>query len=789
VRVSLLERKLVRDIGRRRWQFFAIVATVFLGVALFGASYDAYRNLTASYAELFRRTHFAALTADGGDPDAVAAALRDVDGVGAVQARRVADLPFRVGQRTFIGRLVGWMPGEEPAVNDVLLLSGTRPAAADGGGVVVERHMAEAFDLAPGDRFEVRTADGWQPLTVTGVGASPEYVWPARSRQEVFTLPDQFGVAFGAGDLVQALPPSSVTSEVVATTLGPPDDAGVLANLRRAALGAGAADTFTQAEQPSNATLDEDIQGFGEMSLLFPLMFLTAAGLATYVLLSRLILAQRQQVGLLLACGFGRRRVFLHYLGFGLLVGLLGAATGALAGLLLAGAITRVYTGVIGIPIAVVEFRPVTFLLGLAFGAVAGAVAALIPALRAARMSPAAAMSAATGSGTGSRSLLERAVPPLARLPARWRMVVRGIGRSRVRSVSTIVGVMIAVTLVLVSWAMIDTVGVLIDQQFGQAERQDAMLALPGGVTDAALGNVRALPGVAAAEPLARLEATIVHGDKRYSTSLMALPADTTMHRFLGAPPEGLRADGMLVGSALRALLSVDIGDEVTLVFPGLNRQATTTIGGFVDEPLGTLAYASDATVTSLLGAAGLEAATRAMNVRFDPGTDPRTVRHALGEVDGVAAVVDARAVQRTAESLMGLFYAFVGIMLALGAVMAFAVLFNLMAANIGERVTELASLRASGMRSGELSRIITAENVLLTVAGIVPGLVVGYLAAAEFMATFSSDLFSFELHVRPTTFVFTALGILAAALVSQAPILRSVRNIDIARVVRERAL
>jgi putative ABC transport system permease protein len=110
------------------------------------------------------------------------------------------------------------------------------------------------------------------------------------------------------------------------------------------------------------------------------------------------------------------------------------------------------------------------------------------------------------------------------------------------------------------------------------------------------------------------------------------------------------------------------------------------------------------------------------------------------------------------------------------------------MAANISERVTELASLRAAGMCGGELSRVITAENVLLTLAGIVPGLVVGYVAAAEFMASFSSDLFTFELAVRPTTFLFTALGVLAAALVSQVPILRAVRRIDIAAVVRERA-
>lgn len=786
--VSLLERKLLRDLGRRRWQFVAIVATVFLGVGLFGASYDAYNNLTASYQALFDRTGFAALTAEGGDPDTVAAALRAADGVSAVETRRVADLPFRVGERTFVGRLVGMPSGRRPAVNDVLFLSGQRPAADQADGVVIERHMADSFDLASGDTFEVRTPDGWQTVTVTGVAASPEYVWPARSRQEVFTLPDQFGVAFGARELVAGLPLQLVTSQVLVRTGAPADDPDVLARLRQVALAAGASDTFTRAEQPSNATLNEDIQGFGELSVLFPVMFLAAAGIATYVLLSRLILSQRQQVGLLLAVGFSRRRVFAHYLGFGLLIGLVGSVLGALAGLLLAGLITRVYTGVIGIPVAVVEIRPLTIMAGVVFGLVAGALSALVPAIRASRMSPAEAMSATIGTGVGARSMVERAFPALGRLPARWRMVVRGVGRSRVRSMTTIGGVMMAVTLVFVSWAMIDTVGFLIDRQFAGAERQDATLALPGSVSEASLARIEDVAGVAQAEPVTHLSVTLVNRDRRYSTTLAGLPVGTQMHRFLAAQPLAL-GHGLLVGSALREQLDLGVGDSVRLTFPQLGIDGTATVAGFVDEPLGTFAYLSRGELSGLIGRSAVQEATREVDVRFEPAADRPATLARLSDLDGIAAVVDARALQRSAESLMGLFYAFVGLMLALGAVMAFAVLFNLMAANIGERVTELAALRAAGMRGPELSRMITAENVLLTVAGILPGLVVGYLAALEFMASFSSDLFSFELHVQPMTFVFTAAGILLAAIVSQAPVLRTVRRIEIATVVRERAV
>src|SRR5690606_22366649 len=48
--------KLWRDLRRLRGPFIAVAVTSFLGVALFGTSYGAYRNLVASYDRLFEVT-------------------------------------------------------------------------------------------------------------------------------------------------------------------------------------------------------------------------------------------------------------------------------------------------------------------------------------------------------------------------------------------------------------------------------------------------------------------------------------------------------------------------------------------------------------------------------------------------------------------------------------------------------------------------------------------------------------------------------------------------------------
>jgi putative ABC transport system permease protein len=136
----------------------------------------------------------------------------------------------------------------------------------------------------------------------------------------------------------------------------------------------------------------------------------------------------------------------------------------------------------------------------------------------------------------------------------------------------------------------------------------------------------------------------------------------------------------------------------------------------------------------------------------------------------------------------MGLFYLFVGVMLIFGAVLAFALLFTTITVNMADRTVELATLRAAGVRQGQLARLVTIENLLTVGLSLLPGLLIGTLAARAFMASFSSDLFSFDLQVEPRTYVFAGLVIVLTALTSQFPALRAIGRLNLAETVRERS-
>ncbi len=798
--MTLLRRSMLRELRARRGPFLAVIVTVVLGVALFGASYDAFLNLTSSYEQLYAETRFATVTAVGGDVAAVSRSVAGIPGVTSTATRSVADTPIRVGSHQLLGRAIG-LPADGGAapVDDVLVLSGGRLDPAVPNGVLVERHMADHFGLEAGDTIEILGDGGWQPLQVLGTVFSPEYIWPARSRQEVFILPDDFGVVFAPEPLVAGLSPAAVQGQALA--YAPPEAAPAVTGPARAAmLGAGALDVMTQAEQPSNASLQADVSGFGELSLAFPAMFLGAAAFATFVLLGRMIASQRAVIGTLRANGMGRRAVVAHYTGYGVVVGLVGSVLGALLGAILAGVISTLYTGELGIPSRVTDVRPTTIAVGVAIGMLASVAAAFFPARHATSIGPAAAMRGIAPTGTGRESVLERLVPPVRRLPVRWRVALRGISRHPRRSLATIAGVVMASTLILASWGMIDTVNILLNRQFVDVSRQDASVYPSAPLTDAQLAQIREVEGVAAAEPAAEWSVAVASSTGSYLTQVVGFERDTTMHGFYG--PDGgavaLPDSGVLLGVALRDRLGVSAGDTVRLSLATQPGQAASAAGqavslevrvaGFVKEPLGTSAYASLPYLESVVGPPLTPALRNVAYVRFTPGAAHETVATGLRGVAGVAAVIDNRGLFDLMNQFLGLFYVFIGVMVVLGGILAFALIYNTLVASISERATEIAVLRTLGMPTSTISRLITGENLLLTAIGLVPGLVIGYAVSAVFMASFSSDMFRFDLEIQPTTILFTSLAIIVTGLLSQVPAMRAVRHLELGRIVRERA-
>ncbi|MFI1920225.1 ABC transporter permease [Nocardia sp. NPDC020380] len=777
----VLVKKILRDLRRRTAQVAAIAITVCLGVLLFVAGYDSFRNLESSYQQTYARLHFADFTATGGVSARIAAEVRGAPGVARVAVRTQADTPLSIGGAKLIGRVAGLIGGGPSAVNEISLAAGRLPDAAHPDAVVVEHHAAQTFGLHIGSGMRIFDGTAWHEVTVSGIAWSPEYLWPARSRQEVLGDPHGFAVIFAPQNQVERLAGRAGADQTL-VEMNSAATASERDQVVRLLRGAGAIDVQSQADQPSNAALHEDLAGFSELSVAFPALFLVAAAIAEYVLITRLVLTERPIIGTMLAMGARRRLVIGHYVGYGVGMAGLGTVLGVLGGFLATSAVTSAYTRAIGIPDTVVDHRVSTTTVAVLLGVLTGVVAGLVPAVAAARTAPAAAMR-----GDGLRPAHAGRWPRLSasrwRMPVVARMTLRSLSRGRRRTLATMTGTVLALVLILASVGMLTSMRSALHIQFGDVEREDATVIVSAPSNELA-AQLRSISGVRAVEPTSLTPVTLSAGSRSYSTTLTGLLPDTTMHGFRtpGGGSGRLPETGVLTGAAVARELGVSVGDTVTVttIF-GVPRPER--LAGLLDEPLGAFAYATETTATGIDGA-GLHGYL----LRFAPGSDRNALRAKVTGLPGVLAYDDTRAVQDQIDRFLGLFWAFIGAMLVFGAVLAFTVIYVTMTVSLAERTTELATLRAAGVPILRLTAALAAENLTATLAAVPFGLIAGYLAAWALLRSFTSDMFTFGLSFGVAAPVLAVLAVLAAAALSQLPAARSVERIDIARVVRERA-
>ncbi|WP_343577370.1 FtsX-like permease family protein [Mycobacterium sp.] len=754
---------------------------VAIGVAVFVAATDGYRNLDQSFAHAYAAQRMPDALISGPGVAEMRDRVRAMPGRPLVEVRHQADVGIRINGHALYGRAVGIPGATQPQVSTLEVRTGTLPSD---GQLLLEQHLVDHYRLHPGDHVELLGDHGWQTFAISGSALSTEYLWPARSSQEILTTPEDFGVVFVADKVVQNELPKPV-QQLAVFAQDRHDSRTLIAACSDLARSNGF-QFVPRDQQASFRTLEDDVTQFGALAKILPWLFLAAVILSTYVLLARIVAAQRAVIGTLVANGLSAAELRRHYLGYGLACATLGIPLGLVGGYLLGDWITTKYTEALKLPMHISSVHPLTYLLATVAAAAVALIAAVLPAEMAARMQPAEAMRVAPPAGGGGRrSFIERLLPAINHIPARWRMMLRAVLRNRRRTIFTVVGVAVSVILVMVFAGMRDTLPGMVHRQFGQIERQDGEVVL-SGPAQPILEALHKDPDVAAAELYSSSDVTVSTKHSRYETLMIGLDPQTRMHNFVAqAGANTLTADGVLLGVGLRDLLSIKVGDPITVTTSQPGHQITERVAGFVDEPFSPVVYISTARLRADAG----PVADNGVLVTLRMGSQARAAGDAIAAIPGVVAYRSTTALASTMRDAFSLYNTLVGIMLIFAGIMAAAMLYNAMSANIAERLGELSALHAEGMSAGMLTRLITSENLMLAIASVPLGIGCGAILADQLLATYQRLGYHLRLEMQPLTPITVACSIFAAALLAQLPALQRIRSIDLARVVRERAL
>ena len=778
--MTALDRKLLRDLRRSGGLIVAITSIMAVGVACYVALGFAYRNLSRAQRQYYADCRMADFSLEVKKvPVGELAAVARLPGVVDVRPRIqfFATVDLERTREPINGIVLSLPDRQEPTINGILLRRGGYFTDRRDNEVIVNEKFARFHGLAPGQWMHLILNNRRQELFIVGTAMSSEFTYLV-GPGAIMPDPEHLGVFYLKHSYAEEVfdfdgACNQVLGRLAANVRDRPDEV-----LRRAELLLDSYGVFTTvplADQPSNRFLSNEIQGLRAFGVIDPLIFLSVAALVLNVLMTRLTEQQRVIVGTLKALGYLDRQVFVHFLKFGLAIGVLGGMLGGGLGWWISAGMTGLYRRFFEFPTLTNRFYGDIFVEGMLVS-LACALAGSVHGARAVlRLEPAEAMRPRPPA-QGGTVWLERFRGAWGALGFPARMALRNLVRQRFRTMAGVFAAAMGAGMSVNALMLVEATQFLVDFQFQRVQRSDVDIEFKDELPRAALDEAQALPGVDRAEPLFNVGCEFVNGSHTRKGGITGLAPDARLTVPYDLSGQRLRipSAGLVMGRKLADLLQLKRGDLVEVrPTQGLREPHLVPVVEISDSYVGLAAYADIHYLSRMVHE---ELALSGVQLTADPR--PESLAALYRELKRMPRIqsVTARAdtIANVTETLIKNQRVFIGLLVLFAGVIFFGSVLNSSLISLAEREREVATLRVLGYTEWQVGHLFLRESALVNTLGTLAGMPLGYLLNWGITVAYDTDMFRIPV-VDPTrscliTFLLgTAFALLAHGIVQRA--------------------
>lgn len=500
---------------------------------------------------------------------------------------------------------------------------------------------------------------------------------------------------------------------------------------------------------------------------IFPVFFFLVAALVCVTTMNRMVEEQRTQIGVLKALGYGSGTIMSKYMIYSGAAAFLGCVCGFLLGTWAFPAIIWYVYGLMysSIPIVYVfdwKLAAVSMLVSLLCS-----VGTTWLSCRVELAQVAAQLMRPKAPKAGKRVFLEK-------IPILWRHLsflkkvsVRNIFRYKKRLFMMVLGISGCTALLVTGFGIKDSIAGVAAQQFTEIQIYDLGVSLKSAVDGDLERQLEELQSVGLENYLCVAETNMdIVTDKGVKSIYLVSGDPERMGEYLDMHTEsGERipypsaGEGVLTNK-LAKQYGIRPGDVIYLRDDEMNT-LSVTVTGIMENFVYNYVYISPETWEQ---AFGTEPERRTVYVDLAEGADAHKLSAALMNLEQAASVTVNADTMKQIGTMMESLDIIVAVIIVCAGGLAFIVLYNLTNINITERVREIATVKVLGFYKKETAGYVFRENILLTVLGMLLGLVLGNFLHAFVMNEIQVDMIAFETRIKPLSFLYSGLLTLAFA-------------------------
>lgn len=520
---------------------------------------------------------------------------------------------------------------------------------------------------------------------------------------------------------------------------------------------------------------------------IFPVVLYLVAAMVTFTTMTRFVDEERTNAGIFKALGYRTRDIILKFVLYGFFAGTIGTLLGTLLGhYFLSGIISNIITQgmVIGESREYFYGDMTLIALGLSF------VASVLPAYWVSRKElkeEANLLLLPKPPVSGSKIFLERLHFIWKRLSFTHKVTARNLFRYKQRMLMTIFGVAGSVALLFAGLGIQSSVRGVSKRQFQKILSYELIVAQKPNASSQEskeLTNRLEKSDIKDYRPIYSkvIEASLKGGRNKQTITMMVTDRTdfspfVSLRSFKQGESLSLKK-GVIISSKLAQLARVTVGDRLTLDGHSFK------VAGITENYVGHFVYMDQASYQKIYGKR-TSANSYLVQLRNPSTRKVQTVSRDMMDLAAVKAVSQNASMISLFNSVAKSLDTTMMILVVVSILLAIVILYNLTNINVAERIRELSTIKVLGFHNKEVTLYIYRETILLSIIGILMGLVGGYYLHQFLIAMIAPDAILFYPKVGLGVFLFPVGGMILLLILLGIYVDHYLRKVDMLEALK----
>lgn len=504
----------------------------------------------------------------------------------------------------------------------------------------------------------------------------------------------------------------------------------------------------------------------------FALIFVIIALLVIVTTMSRMVEQQRTQIGTMNALGLKRGRILRHYLGYSFFVSLIGGILGLILGIRLMGAfMVDIFAEWYMIPGQHAGYDA-SFAIVLVLVVLGCTAASYFSCRRLLKVKPSEALRPAPPR-QGKNTIFEK-LPFWNRLSFNTQYNLRDLSRAKVRAVMGIFGTFVGMMMMVWTLSANAILDDFFDWAYEKIQNFEYEMVLDDGLKKSEAEELKnevdgELVMMTAIEVGNKEHAT---GDDKSTQTLLVIEGKglynvTDLDTEVTKIPDGTVGITMLLANRL----GLQVGDKVYWHIYTENEWHEDEIGVILRNP-------------QTSGLTMLKEDYEKLDEEYSPSllvTDKDVRNYSSDRVIGIYSRSELRAAMEESFSIINALVAF---LIIFSVVLVVIVLYNSGNLSFNERVKEFATLKVVGFRSSQIRRLITVQNLWLSIIGAILGLPFAKPLLNWMMLSNGEDV-DYPIHIHFFSILLSAVFVLGTSMLVSFMFSKRIKKLDMVEVLK----